>query len=170
MRTCSFFLSVQTGYAALGLYAEILNVIYDMRWCILLGMVLILCDLYWGVRESTIRYYETNDSKYKVRLSRAGRRSVNKACDYISWTLLGALVGMAVLEPLGICTHIVAASVCIGCGSLFDLSSIYGHVCRVHGITPISLKSLGIALLKKKDSDLGEALEETLNNDKRVSE
>lgn len=168
MRTFSFFLSVQTGYAALGLYYEILNVLYDMRWCILLGIVLIVCDLYWGVKESTLHFTETKDAKYKVRLSRAGRRSVNKACDYISWMLLGALIGMAVLEPLGICSHIVAAAICMGCGSLFDLSSIYGHVCRVHGITPISLRTLGIALLKKKDEELGEALEETLKDDKRV--
>ena len=164
---------------------EVITALYDIRWGIALCILMILCDFWWGFNESKMRYREAvskGDKRemehYRVRFSRAGRRTVNKFIDYLTYTLLGAILGLAIFEPLGIATHIQTAAAGIGIGCLFDLSSIIGHVCYVHHFTVSKdglsgfLKRLLVKIVKKKSADVGDALEETINenNDENGSE
>ena len=108
------------------IFVECTQIVFDLRWMILLGFMLIVSDLWFGIRAS--KYLNVN-----VRKSRAGRRTLNKIIDYICYISLGAVLGKAIGEPYGLDPIIVAISVMILC-YCFELDSIYGHICTLHGI------------------------------------
>ena len=66
-----------------------------LKWFMLLAVILIICDLRFGIRAAQYR-------KEKIRTSRAVRRSVNKVIDYICWILLAGGMGKAFGIPLDI--------------------------------------------------------------------
>ena len=132
---------------------EALTALYDLRWMIVFVVVLIIADFWWGISESM--------KKHDVfRFSRAGRRTCNKLVDYLTYLLVGALMGLAIFEPLGWATHTVTAAVGLGFGCLWEIDSIIGHVCAVHDVKwRFSVKRLFICFIKRKNKDLGEAVE-----------
>lgn len=105
---------------------EFMNLIYDFRWMILLALVLVIGDFWFGIRES--QYVGT-----PIRKSRACRRTINKFIDYILYILMGAFLGKALGSPFGFDPMIVAAIVMILCYG-FEIDSIYGHICVLHGV------------------------------------
>lgn len=135
---------------------EALTALYDLRWMLVLIVILILADFWFGVSES-IKKHE------HFRFSRAGRRTCNKAVDYLTYLLVGALLGLAIFEPLGWTDHTTTAAVGLGFGCIWEIDSIVGHVCALHGIrNKFSVKRFIIALIKRKDKDLGEAVEDAM--------
>ena len=99
--------------------------------------------------------------KYRFHFSAAGRRTLNKLVDYMTYLLVGCVTGLAVTEPLGICTHTTTAAIGIGFGCIFELSSIVGHICVVKGFdVRLNLKSLLVAIVKRKSEAMGEILDE----------
>ena len=138
---------------------EALGALYDLRWMLVLIVVLILADFWFGVSESLRK-------REHFRFSRAGRRTCNKAVDYLTYLILGSVLGLAIFEPLGWATHTTTAAVGLGFGCVWEIDSIVGHVCALHGITNrFSVESFIIALLKRKDDDVGEAVEEAWGDD-----
>lgn len=138
---------------------EALGALYDLRWMLVLIVVLILADFWFGVSESLRK-------REHFRFSRAGRRTCNKAVDYLTYLILGSVLGLAIFEPLGWATHTTTAAVGLGFGCVWEIDSIVGHVCALHGITNrFSVKRFIIALLKRKDDDVGEAVEEAWGDD-----
>ena len=105
---------------------EFLNLVYDLRWMILLALVLVIGDFWFGIRES--KYVGT-----PIRISRACRRTINKFIDYILYILMGAFLGKALGSPFGFDPMIVASVVMVLCYG-FEIDSIYGHICVLHGI------------------------------------
>lgn len=141
---------------------EALSALYDLRWMLVLIVVLILADFWFGVSESL-------NKREHFRFSRAGRRTCNKAVDYITYLILGSVLGLAIFEPLGWATHTTTAAVGLGFGCVWEMDSIVGHVCALHGIrNRFSVKRFIIALLKKKDDDVGEAVEKAWGDDTEV--
>lgn len=135
---------------------EALTALYDLRWMLVFIVVLILADFWFGVSESIKRHEH-------FRFSRAGRRTCNKAVDYLTYLLVGALLGMAIFEPLGWAGHTTTAAVGLGFGCIWEIDSIVGHVCALHGINKkFSVKRFIISLIKKKNEDVGEALEDAM--------
>lgn len=133
---------------------ELTSVVFDLRWMIGLIIVLIVFDFWYGISASLKR-------KEHFRFSRAGRRTCNKFVDYLGYLIIGTYLGLAIFEPLGWATHITTAAVGLGFGCVWEIDSIVGHVCELHGIrNRFSVKRAIIALIKKKDEDLGEAVEE----------
>lgn len=113
-------------FMALPIMLEFMNLIYDLRWMILLALVLVIGDFWFGISES----------KYigiKIRKSRAYRRTINKFIDYILYILIGALLGKAMGSPFGIDPIVIATITMILCYG-FEIDSIYGHICVLHGI------------------------------------
>ena len=166
--------------------AEAVNVIFDLRWMLVLSVILILTDFWWGYSEykyhraEAVRHGDKAAAKkYTFRFSRAGRRSMNKLIDYLTYLLIGSITGVAVFEPLGICSHVVTAAVGVGFGCLFDVSSIIGHVCVVHGIEPPHWSIKGVltflgrvaaSFVRRKNEDAGEALEEVVTKYEKSNE
>lgn len=149
-----------------GLFAsEALSAIHDLRWAVVFCIVLIATDFWWGWRENkkhlTEAKTEEEKKKYKFHFSSAGRRTLNKFVDYTTYLLLGCVAGLAVTEPMGICSHTTTAALGIGFGCLFEISSIVGHIAVVKGVNiRLNLKGLLVAIFKRKSEALGEILDE----------
>lgn len=140
--------------------AEVQAAMFELRWMIAFSIILILVDFYWGSRESISIKKET------WHFSSAGRRTGNKILEYMTYMLIGCVGGYAILEPLGICSHVVAAAVGLAFGSLFEISSIIGHVLAVHGIKArFNLWTFLLSLIKIKKCELSEAIEDAVEKD-----
>nr|UVX40006.1 MAG: holin family protein [Bacteriophage sp.] len=134
----------------IGLFGECTQIIYDLRWMILLAIILILSDLWFGISASRVQ-------DIVIRKSRAGRRTLNKLVDYICYILLGAVIGKAIGEPYGVDPIEVSITIIILC-YCFEIDSIYGHICEIHGIKKqYSIWKIIFKLLTLKFNELGEA-------------
>lgn len=153
---------------------EIGAMVVDMRWGIMLLVLLVVADFRFGWGESKKRYNEavrTHDELhadiYRWHTSRAVRRTLNKLADYIVIMLMCGAVGMAVFEPVGI-EHTYGAWIGALIACCCELASIFGHFFYLRGIKVESktvsgfVKALLLALLKRKNRDVGESIEEAL--------
>lgn len=70
------------------------DAVYPLRWMLLLGAVLIVVDLRFGVRAARVR-------GEPIRRSRAVRRTINKMVDYLCWIFLAKTLDMVFGEPFG---------------------------------------------------------------------
>lgn len=153
--------------------AELITVCYELRYMVILSIILILADLWWGYCESNMRYDEAKKNgdtllmeKFKWHKSRAGRRSANKACDYLTYLLIGAFLGLGITEPMNICGHVFSAAVALGLGCICEVASITGHVLYVKLGIEVKMRDAWkwmlrffIGLIKIKSHDIGEAME-----------
>jgi membrane protein required for beta-lactamase induction len=73
------------------LLSGMIDFLAPLKWFALLGFVLIIVDLRFGVRAAKVRG-ET------VRFSNAGRRTINKLVDYLCWILLAAAIHKALIQ------------------------------------------------------------------------
>ncbi len=123
---------------------ELLTVFYDMRWMIVAVLILVVADFWFGIRASLQRGAE-------FRFSRAGRRTCAKFIDYVNYLILGSVLGMAIFEPLSLAGHTEVAAAALALGCVWEVDSIVGHVCEIHGVKKrLSVKRLLIRLLKKR--------------------
>lgn len=136
-----------------GILGECTQILYDLRWMIILAIILILSDLWFGLSASRLQNIE-------IRKSRAGRRTLNKIVDYICYVLLGAVLGKAIGEPYGMNPIVVSITVMVLC-YCFEIDSIYGHICEIHGIKKRhSIWRILFKLLTFRFNDLGEVFKE----------
>lgn len=167
-----------TGTRVLGglLSAEMIVVFYDMRWMLLLITLSVIADFRYGWGESSLRYSKAQREgdkllmvQYKWRTSRAVRRTMNKLIDYIVWVVIGMSIGMAILEPIGI-SHVLGGVVATAIAVACEAKSFFGHFFYLHGIkveqkTVTSFcKAFFVSLAKKKNEEVGEALEESFKS------
>lgn len=159
-------------FSILLFWGELAEMLSDMRWAILLLLLLIIADFRYGWGESNKRYHEALESHdplhadmYRWHTSRAIRRTANKFADYVVMMLLVGVLGKAVLEPVGIDSDYgswLGAIIAFLCEGL----SVAGHFLYLRGIEIKQrslwgyMKAVLIALLKRKSPDLGEAVEE----------
>ena len=132
---------------------ECLQLLYDLRWMILLAFILIIADFWFGMNASKLK-------GIPIRKSRAGRRTFNKIIDYICYLLMGAVLGKAIGEPYGMNPIVVSITVMVIC-YCFEIDSIYGHICEIHGIKKrYSIWRILFKLLTLKFKDVGEAFKD----------
>lgn len=149
--------------------SECLQAVNDLRWMIIFAILLIVTDFWWGVRELNMHHAQAETrlekAKTKFHFSQAGRKTLNKTVDYLTYLLLGCVAGLAITEPMGIATHTTTAAVGLGFGCLFELSSIVGHIAVVKGINiRLNLKRLLVALAKHKSEELAEVIDEGIEH------
>lgn len=149
--------------------AECLGAVYDLRWMIIFAAILIGFDFWWGIRELNLKRSratrEKDKERYKFHFSQAGRRTLNKLVDYLSYLLIGCVAGLAITEPMGIATHTTTAAIGLGFGFLFEISSIVGHIAVVKGINiRLNLKRLLVAIIKHKSEEVAEILDEGIED------
>ena len=156
---------------------ELIAVVYDLRYMVFFSIALILADLWWGHSDTMKRYHEAVDSgdkilmeKFKWKKSRAGRRTANKVVDYLTYLIVGALLGLAITEPMGWCDHIWTAAAGLGLGCTCELASIAGHVIYVKLGIEVSIKDAWkfiwrfiAKFFKAKGNAIGEAVDEMCN-------
>lgn len=161
---------------------ELVTVIYDSRWLLATILLCVIADFRFGWGESSKRYNRAKEkgdklvmAQYKWRTSRAIRRTINKLMDYIMWVSIGAFIGMALLKPIGVdymMGGVVATFIAVGC----EAKSFCGHFFWLHGVRMEEKSIKGffrafvVAFAKRKNEDLGEALEEGFNNNDKCKE
>lgn len=140
-------------YLYLSFYLEFQQLIMDLRWLILLSIVLILSDLWFGCSVSKKRGVE-------IRKSRACRRTLNKFVDYTVYVLIGTTIGKALGEPYGLqATDVAIAIMAICC--CFDIDSVYNHILELHGIEKkYSIWKILFLIVTGRIKTLGEAFHE----------
>lgn len=135
---------------------EFIEMFHNLRWMIGLAMVLIIADFWFGI----------NESKYlhkPIRRSRACRRTFNKFIDYILYISMGALLGKAFGTPFGWDPMVISAIVMILCYG-FEIDSIYGHICVIHGIkTHISIWKILFMIITLRFKSLQNILNDMAN-------
>lgn len=147
---------VTTG-VGLSMVHELQTLLWDMRWMIALCVVLIIVDLIFGIENA-------NAHKEKIRRSRAVRRTVNKFIDYMCWLLFAGVFAKAFAVPLNLDPMSVTASVMlIAC--LSEVDSIWQNYSEAHNKGKFSIMKFLVKFMKKKNKDVGEALEETIEDD-----
>ncbi len=135
---------------------EAVSTLYDLRWMIVFIFVLIASDFWFGISETRMK-------KQTFKLSRAGRRTCNKLIDYITYLILGAILGRAIFEPLNLASHTTTAAAGLSMACVWEIDSIINHILAIHGCARMSLLHIALKLLKKKHRDLGEVIEEEIH-------
>lgn len=169
-----------TGTRAAGLLLfgnEVVTMISEARWFIGLLVLLIIADFRLGLGESRRRYKTAQEEGNKTvmeqcawRTSRAFRRTCNKFLDYLMMMLVGMFFGKALLESIGI--NYMFGSYGAACLAFFcESQSVFGHFFYLHGVKMERktitgfFKAFAVALAKRKNEDVGEALDIALNNE-----
>lgn len=134
--------------AVVGAYSfvgEIKSVVFELRWMLAFIIALIIADFVLGIIDSVVKRGED------FRFSRAGRRTMCKFIEYNSYLVLGFMLGIAILQPVGICNYMISSVGGLCLAILFEADSIKDHVCAIHGIeNRFSVKKWVIEFLKKK--------------------
>lgn len=150
-------LAVTGAYSFIG---EIRNVVFELRWMLIFIVAMIIADFVLGIIDSVVKHGED------FRFSRAGRRTMCKFIEYNSYLVLGFMMGLAILQPIGICTYTVSAMCGLGLAMVFEFDSIMEHICVIHGIkNRISIKRMLVGYIKKKYSTAGDIIEEVTKED-----
>ena len=149
-------------------YEEIIQLIYDIRWLLLLGAVLLVTDLWWGICRSLKHKHEkeqrgeTLTPDDQVRPSRAIRRTLVKTVDYLCIVILASVLGQAIGEPLGV-SHVLVSVCCVLLSISCELDSIYSNYCECKGVGKrLSIRKLLVAFLPEQ---LKNAIKESEDKD-----
>ncbi len=138
-------------------YQELLAAFFSLRWAILFIVLLVLTDFWSGLAASVKVKNE------KFRWSRAMRRTMRKFLEYICYIILAMLLAKSILVPFGVCSEMQGAAMGAAIALFVEANSIYGHVCALHGIkNPPSIKRFFVAYLKRRNQDIGNAVEEAM--------
>ena len=148
--------------------------IYDLRYLLMLTAVLIIADCWWAYRENK-SHEEAGEKVKEWRPSQAIRRSAIKFCDYISFMIVGDLIGTAIVDTFTghhIAIYCSIGAVCVL--AIAEVLSVFGHIMwckwkyqlRLREV-PMALwyivRGMGVEFLKMKSPEAGEALEKSLN-------
>ena len=98
-------LAVVGAYSFVG---EIKEVVFQLRWMLVFIVVMIIADFVLGIIDSVVKRGE------EFRFSRAGRRTMCKFIEYNSYLVLGFMMGIAILQPVGVCSYTVSAMCGLG--------------------------------------------------------
>ena len=139
---------------------QVIPFLLDAGWLIVLPILMVSVDCWFGISESRQR-------KEEIRFSGAGWKRIRKLLAYYTLLSLGFVVGHILPSYVGVTvSEVCFYSVLIP--SFFDLCSIIGHILILRGIK-ISprrfLVNLFVGFVKTKSNDIGTALEEGLNKE-----
>lgn len=141
---------------------EIRGVLFELRWMLALIVVMIVADFVLGIIDSVVKRGED------FRFSRAGRRTMCKFIEYNSYLVLGFALGIAILQPVGICSYTVASMCGLAIAIVFEFDSISEHICDIHGIkNKVSIKKLLVGYIKKRYNVAGELIEEATKEEEK---
>ena len=139
---------------------QVIPFLLDAGWLIVLPILMVSVDCWFGISESRQR-------KEEIRFSGAGWKTIRKLLDYYTLLSLGFVVGHILPSYVGVTvSEVCFYSVLIP--SLLDLCSIIGHILILRGIK-ISprrfLVNLVLGFVKTKNEDIGNVLEDGINKE-----
>lgn len=144
----------------IGLFGNASTVLlYEMRWWLLACLVLTIADFKFGLERSM------SEGK-KFRKSTAIRRTMNKLVDYIVWILVAGMLAHAIGEPAG-WSPLIIESIIMAIAIICEVESICQNYFESRGYDySFSFKAFFVTLLKKKNEDLGDAVDKSLKIEK----
>lgn len=155
-------LAVAGAYSFIG---EIKGVVFELRWMLAFIIVMIVADFVLGIIDSVVKRGED------FRFSRAGRRTMCKFIEYNSYLVLGFMFGIAILQPVGICSYTISSMCGLSLAFVFEFDSIADHICAIHGIkNKVSIKRLLVGYIKKKYATAGKIIEEVTKEEGKKNE
>ena len=155
-------LAVAGAYSFIG---EIKDVVFELRWMLAFIIVMIVADFVLGIIDSVVKRGED------FRFSRAGRRTMCKFIEYNSYLVLGFMLGIAILQPVGICSYTISSMCGLSLAFVFEFDSIADHICSIHSLkNKVSIKRLLIGYIKKKYATAGEIIEEVTKEEGKKNE
>ncbi|MBD9177592.1 MAG: hypothetical protein EGP82_00165 [Odoribacter splanchnicus] len=101
----------------------LMDFIEPLKWFMLLGLLLILADLRFGIAAAKKR-------GERIRFSRAGRRTINKMIDYLCWILAAGGIGKAFGIPFNI-PVLPAITLLVVCG--LEINSMFTNYFEARG-------------------------------------
>lgn len=134
------------------LISSLMEFMEPLKWFMLLGIILIITDLRFGIAAAKKR-------GERIRVSRAGRRTINKVVDYLCWILLAGTIGKAFGIPFDI--PILPAIVLLVVYGL-EINSCFSNYFEAHG----KKVKVNIFKLFSKKTDIID-VEENKSNDSR---
>lgn len=108
--------------------AEWYGFLWDLRWMIVFGILLIIVDFWFGISESKYK-------RRKIVWAEARSKTLIKGVDYLCYITIGIALGEAIAQPYGLDPLVVATTLLLVC-YMFELNSIYKHICVIHDVTP----------------------------------
>ena len=88
--------------------------------------------------------------------------------EYNSYLVVGFMLGISILQPIGICSYTISAMCGLGLAFIFEFDSIADHICDIHGIkNKVSIKRLLVGYIKKKYNAAGEIIEEVTKEEEK---
>ncbi|MFR3329695.1 MAG: phage holin family protein [Odoribacter splanchnicus] len=103
--------------------SSFMDFIEPLKWFLLLGLILIFADLKFGIAAAKKR-------GEKIRISRAGRRTINKIVDYLCWILVAGAMGKAFGIPFNI-PILPAIILLVVCG--LEINSVFMNYFEARG-------------------------------------
>lgn len=147
--------------SAITLYSEqVIPFLLQASWLLALPIIVVLTDCWFGISESRQR-------KEEIRFSGAGWKTLRKLLDYYTLLILGFVIGHILPDAIDFtvqetCFYFILFP------TFFDLCSIIGHILKLKGVESNPkrfLVRLIIDLVKTKNSDVGNALEDSLDKE-----
>ena len=120
--------SLPFNSAMVSFLAEWYGFIWELRWMIVFGIFLVIGDFWFSISESKYK-------KREVVWSNARSKTLIKGVDYLCYITIGIALGKAIAQPYGLDPLIVATTMLLVC-YMFELNSIYKHICTLHDIDP----------------------------------
>lgn len=114
--------------AMVSFLAEWYGFLWDLRWMIVFGILLIIGDFWFGISESKYK-------RRKIVWAEARSKTLIKGVDYLCYIIIGIALGEAIAQPYGLDPLVVATTLLLVC-YMFELNSIYKHICVIHDVTP----------------------------------
>lgn len=111
------------GGVTTALFAGFMDFLEPLKWFMLFALILIIVDLRFGIMAAKKR-------GEVIRISRAGRRTINKMIDYLCWILVAGGLGKAFGIPFDI-PILPAAVLLVVYG--FEVNSLFGNYFEAHG-------------------------------------
>lgn len=152
--------SAGNATSAILLSEQVIPFLIDAAWLLVLPIIMVSVDCWFGISESKKR-------KEEVRFSGAGWKTLRKLLDYYTLLSLGFVVGHILPSYVGV-TLSEACFYSVLIPSFFDLCSIIGHILKLRGINIRKrrfLVNLLVGLVKTKSEDIGNVLEEGINKE-----
>lgn len=171
-----------TGLRGMGITlfgAPMIALMREEWYILLLVLLLVIGDFRLARRECAVRRAaadangEKLKEKFRWRFSRAWRRTLNKYVDYLVLCTVGLSLGAALLSPLWGVERYWGA---VGAGIIITIiegKSMLSHFLYLHasgvdadkaeGKLLAFVRTFAVFFAKKKNEEVGEALEEALN-------
>ena len=147
---------------------EAIGAIIDLRWMLAAILLLMAIDTAYSYAE---HIKDEHDGKKTEKWSTSGalRRFGGKIGTYLSFLIIGCIVGLAFTEPVGWSNHIVTSAFGAGFGILCEVISIIGHYLHLHNVyvtlSPTKfIKSVIVSYVEDKSERVGK----TLNNELKI--